>query len=251
MCRMRTVAVSVPAKQAHMLGSPPQLARWSSTWLTLWHQCLPTLAQVLQHQEGVSCSAWHPSRPLHLATTSHSGVVRTWDLNSDSGSSAAPLAALEGHTRRSFGVSWSPLVPQLLLSASDDGTARVWDVDAGCCLSVLAGHSSRVRALCWHPDLPWLVFTGEWVAIRAIGGEQDGLNERRFARSLRSVCYALSTAGQSAHQWCVPLSSQAPQEVVAPCVFAQALLCILACRELGCQHSQLGLAPQPATAGVS
>jgi WD40 repeat protein len=58
-------------------------------------------------------------------------------------------------------VAWSPLLHHLLLSGSDDATARVWDVRTGHCLALLSGHRLEVRALCWHPEVPWLLFTGE------------------------------------------------------------------------------------------
>lgn len=36
------------------------------------------------------------------------------------------------------------------------------------CSVVLEGHDDVVRAACWHPELPHIVFTGSWDAtIRA------------------------------------------------------------------------------------
>lgn len=81
-----------------------------------------------------------------------------WDLNLPGDDCL--LHTLTGHARRSFSAIFSPLVPELLLSGSDDATARVWDVPSGSCMALLSGHMTEVRALCWHPELPWLVLTG-------------------------------------------------------------------------------------------
>jgi len=81
-----------------------------------------------------------------------------WDLNQDGDDCL--VHSLHGHAKRSFSVLWSPLLPQRLLSGSDDATARVWDTDTGACVALLEGHRTEVRALCWHPELPWLVLTG-------------------------------------------------------------------------------------------
>lgn len=81
-----------------------------------------------------------------------------WDLNIEG--EDCLVHALVGHAKRSFSVLWSPLLPHMLLSSSDDATARVWDTRAGSCVALLAGHRTEVRALCWHPELPWLVLTG-------------------------------------------------------------------------------------------
>lgn len=93
-----------------------------------------------------------------LATTSEAGPVYVWDVNI--AGEGCLLQTLIGHSKKSFSVAWSPLLDDLLLSSGDDATARVWDVRAGTCVALLAGHKREVRALCWHPEVPWLVFTG-------------------------------------------------------------------------------------------
>lgn len=78
------------------------------------------------------------------------------------------MHTLLGHAKRAFSVLWSLLLPELLLSGSDDATARVWDTHSGSCVALLAGHKADVRALCWHPELPWLVLTGRLLSWHAI-----------------------------------------------------------------------------------
>jgi coatomer subunit beta' len=59
-------------------------------------------------------------------------------------------------------VEWSTLGPgRLLASTSNDCTARVWDLDRGECVALLEGHTQEVRAVCFHCELPHILFTGE------------------------------------------------------------------------------------------
>lgn len=120
--------------------------------------------QVLRHPTATFGCAWHPRRKWKLATTSEAGPVYIWDLNV-AGDSCLQQA-LTGHDKKSFSVAWSPLLDDLLLSAGDDATARVWDVKSGTCVALLVGHQTEVRALCWHPEIPWLVFTGRYQYMR-------------------------------------------------------------------------------------
>ena len=69
-----------------------------------------------------------------------------------------------------YGATFSPLVPGRLLSVSDDATARAWTVreargGAFVCAEkpvVLRGHTDKVRAHAWHPELRDVCFTGSW-----------------------------------------------------------------------------------------
>lgn len=117
--------------------------------------------QDIRHSTGMLSCAWHPKQKWVLATTSDTGPVYTWNLNA--AGSTGLLQTLNGHTKKSFGVAWSPLLDNMLLTGSDDATARVWDVRAGTCCALLVGHRTEVRALCWHPEVPWMVFTGRMV----------------------------------------------------------------------------------------
>jgi histone-binding protein RBBP4 len=126
--------------------------------LQVCHAMCVMQLQVLRHTGSTSGLAWHPNNPFQLATTSEAGPVYVWDLKRPGDSCL--VQTLTGHSKCSFSVAWSPLLPGLLLSGSDDATARVWDVQSGTRVALLLGHTTEVRALCWHPEVPWLVFTG-------------------------------------------------------------------------------------------
>ena len=43
----------------------------------------------------------------------------------------------------------------------DDHTARVWNVEEEKCMELI-GHENKVRGSIWHPEIPYLLFTGSW-----------------------------------------------------------------------------------------
>lgn len=70
----------------------------------------------------------------------------------------------------------SPLLTNTLASGSDDCTVMVWSLGIGALprstpvgsrqkispTSVLRGHTSYVRPLCWNSEVPWLLLSGSW-----------------------------------------------------------------------------------------
>eukprot|EP00899_Mesostigma_viride_P007613 jgi/Mesvir1/16853/Mv15740-RA.3 len=122
------------------------------------------------------CDWWPSATRKHIvAVGCQDGIVHVMDLNTPGGS---VKWALKGHKAKVFNVAWSPLIDGRLMSGSDDKTIRVWDVQlptpgtaptAGTSgnfteVAVLVGHTSNVRALEWHSELPWVVVSGSWDA---------------------------------------------------------------------------------------
>lgn len=89
--------------------------------------------------------AWKPDG-TRLATASFDGTVKVWD-----GTTAAPSAALWGHSKEVVAVAWTADGTRVA-TASFDGTARVWDGGTGEPLIVLDGHAAEVAAVAWAPD---------------------------------------------------------------------------------------------------
>lgn len=51
----------------------------------------------------------------------------------------------------------------MLASGSDDNTVIVWNTKSTENL-ILKGHTSKVRAIAWNHEIPWLLFSGAWDA---------------------------------------------------------------------------------------
>lgn len=212
--------------------------------LLLLIECAPAAAvhlQVLRHAGSTSGLAWHPTNTCQLATTSEAGPVYVWDLKL-AGDSCL-LQTLAGHSKRSFSVAWSPLLSGLLLSGSDDATARVWDVQSGTCVALLLGHVTEVRALCWHPEVPWLVFTGERNSRAATGtGLTD--HDSQHCDMLPQSCWprtALRYRTIHSHAACCQVQSCGGKGwTAAHRADHNAGLHLLCCRQLGLHHPGLG-----------
>lgn len=87
----------------------------------------------------------------------------------------APVATLQGHTGRVFGVAASP-DGQRVASASRDSTVRVWDARTGECLEVIWGHA----------DINTIVAGGAAFALRAVARQADTVIEDSETR--QEVC---------------------------------------------------------------
>ena len=141
----------------------------------------------LLHNTPVCGVAFDPLDPRVMATATEGGWVGLHvaergfvpERRSPPGSIAATAitatttkltAAEGGHSAKVYGATFSPLVPGRLLSVSDDATARAWTVleqrnGAFACVAkpvVLVGHTDKVRAHAWHPELADACFTGSW-----------------------------------------------------------------------------------------
>ncbi|MGD0246439.1 MAG: WD40 repeat domain-containing protein, partial [Streptosporangiaceae bacterium] len=101
------------------------------------------------HTSGVNGVAFSPDGIL-LATASHDGTARIWDLT---GTAPATQATLEGHGRAMRGVAFSP-DGTLLATASDDETARIWDLTGTvpATRATLEGHGGAVNGVAFSPD---------------------------------------------------------------------------------------------------
>jgi len=100
---------------------------------------------IMGHTSGVESVAWSPDG-TRLATASHDGTARVWDL-----ATGAELRTLPGHTDWVVSVAWSPDSARLA-TASRDWTARVWDAATGAQLRTLTGHTDWVNSVAWSPD---------------------------------------------------------------------------------------------------
>lgn len=108
--------------------------------------------------------AWHPADGNIVATVDEEGSVRLIAVR------GVKVLAKAQHPGKSAGFSleWSSLDPRHLLTTHSDTTAAVWSLaGSGSDYSLtlhktLVGHSDRVRAAMWHPEIPSLALTGSW-----------------------------------------------------------------------------------------
>lgn len=116
------------------------------------------LKQRFTHRKQLMVCEWHPLREGLLAVSCADGNIYVWDYQRPN----TPLQRF-GHNNEvsPFGVSWSPHQPELLCVTCDNCTACVWNIDDGTC-STLTGHTSKVRACLWHPEIPNILLTGSW-----------------------------------------------------------------------------------------
>ena len=93
----------------------------------IWDVSAQRHRNCLEHADGVTCLAWHPTAPL-LATAGLDSVVRVWDARS-----AACVRELHGHRKSVHDLQFceSPGgahgAAALVVSASEDASVRVFD----------------------------------------------------------------------------------------------------------------------------
>ena len=114
-----------------------------------------SLERNLSHDGRVNAIAYSP-RGTHLATASHDGTARIWDL-----ATGAEIIRL-AHEGRVLAVAYSPDGTRLA-TASDNhtprytgdygiGTAHIWDLDTGTEIAKLIHDDSQVLAVAFSPD---------------------------------------------------------------------------------------------------
>lgn len=119
----------------------------------------------MRHSFPVCGCAFDPFNPDLLATSTDKGPIMVWEHTTTDGHT--PVGQLQAHAVKTYNVMYSPLVRGRLMSVSDDKTARVWSLGADGKPTdepsvVLAGHTSNVRAMAWHTEIPHVCFTGSW-----------------------------------------------------------------------------------------
>ncbi|KAF2729085.1 WD40 repeat-like protein [Polyplosphaeria fusca] len=121
-----------------------------------WSNCLSTLEG---HSSTVSSVAFSHDSTL-LASASHDGTVRVWEVGS-----GECVSTLEGHSDWVSSVAFSH-DSTLLASASHDCTVRVWEVGSGECVSTLEGHSDWVRSVAFSYDSTLLASASHDCTVR-------------------------------------------------------------------------------------
>lgn len=123
----------------------------------------------VQHSAPVKGLAWHPTNPDICGTIDDEGTIRVVNVKT------VKLQAKAAHPGKSSGyrIDWSILDPSMVISTHSDNTATVWDFGAALAAEgpssqpvppkcVLVGHTDKVRAAIWHPEIPYLAMTGSW-----------------------------------------------------------------------------------------
>jgi hypothetical protein len=125
-----------------------------------------------------------------LATASHDGAIRIWDVLS-----GKPSFEMREHEEEASSVAFSPS-GRRLVSASWDGTARVWDVATGRSLlrlEVVPGGelpASLTRSACYSPDERRIATASNGVVIWDAGAGERLLSLHSLDGGHTSVCFA-------------------------------------------------------------
>ncbi|KAF4665725.1 WD repeat-containing protein 17 [Perkinsus chesapeaki] len=118
----------------------------------------------IDHRSPVIGIAWKPfveGLSPQVCTAAQDGTVRVWAISASTGT-VSLAHCLRGHEGRAFNVLPNPRHGGIIASGGDDSTVRVWRVSDSRCLQVLRGHTSNVRALAWHSELPTVLLSGSW-----------------------------------------------------------------------------------------
>src|SRR5262249_2310881 len=84
-----------------------------------------------------------------LASPSHDGDVRIWDLNTKM---RRTVHHLQGHKAKLTHLVWSPTDAKRLATAASDGAVRLWDLAPGAQRLDLPGHQGPITNLFFSPD---------------------------------------------------------------------------------------------------
>lgn len=121
---------------------------WDRT-ARIWNSNSGDLIAILKgHESTVVPIVWSPDGQ-QVVTASHDGTIRLWEPETGELLMSMPTDNL-GHEGKIHTAEWSDDGQHILTTATDT-TARIWDVKTGKCKSVLAGHSTTIRAF-WSPD---------------------------------------------------------------------------------------------------
>ncbi len=111
----------------------------------VWRQGGQTLHRIWQAHNGqVRTITFGPDDRI-LATGSHDGMVKLWDLEQDS------LIWTNFHTGNVNRVTFAP-DGRTLASGGDDAVIKIWDAQSGTLLQTLSIPGGPVYALAWSPD---------------------------------------------------------------------------------------------------
>jgi WD40 repeat protein len=124
-------------------------------WYHLWRWCHSD--GTLRGHTGPVTSVAFSSDGRHLASASHDGTVRIWEVQT-----GREVRSLRGHTGGVNGVCFSP-DGQRLASAGQDKTVRLWDANTGQELCLCKGHDlgAGVHGLAFSPDSKRLASAAE------------------------------------------------------------------------------------------
>lgn len=113
---------------------------------------VPHLGSFKAHDSGCFKVVFHPLIADILATSSHDGTIRVFRLSFGTPISTGPILLSDDSCP-------ADIVPE---SKRSQASLRI------SAISTLKGHTSRVRPLKFHPELPHILFSGSWdTTIRA------------------------------------------------------------------------------------
>ncbi len=166
--------------------------------IRLWQLATGNSAGILrEHNDCVKAIAYHPTRPMVLASGSRDRTLKLWNLrtlvadqtlighggsvnalaftpdgqllvsgSADKtvklwhGETGELLGTLRGHRLAVHAIACSPL-QAIAVSGSADTTVQVWDLTTQTALQKLTNHTGIVRAVAFSPDGQWLATGGE------------------------------------------------------------------------------------------